>query len=813
MGGKAETLFRLQRIPGIVVPPFFVVTSHAYDLLFAQVRLANKIEQPIDSATRPLAASPSSAAAGVGRGLDETTTPIEIPSEMVEDVLSAFDNLQSPLVAVRSSALLEDAEARSWAGQFRTELYVDRNHLCEAIRRVWTSQFSKRAIAYASRDSKALLESSVCVIVQVMVDPEFSGVTHTELTGCGQNLMTLESIMGQCELLVQGLVTPDTYFVQTSPSRRIVRKVTGRQSEVLSKATRIAMPAFITDRIKIPESIIMRLVDKCVAIEDNFGLAQDIEWAVADDQIFFLQSRPVTGLRGKTPNEPVCSRLGRLRSARQTEMRWEVMNSKRTAVLRTDWVVECVRNIPSLFPVALNHITYREGLNYTHYTDQEQMEGFAEIVYDAIRRDREYVSLQAGAAQRAAEEMCRSVDGLKVIDFSQLSNHQLARCYEDFLDKYVRLVPFSFFTFAVELLSPLVRYSLNRRFDVSTANRLFIDISDPPLISDTANEELELLRIVEAIQRDPTLQQSYESRSASDAIPPEASDIERRIEEHRQRWSWVYEQADGSASKGPDFHSRVISLVQAGRESQGRLRELSEYSWRARERRDQALREASLPGDLHPFAEALSISTWLRTYNRNKAQYAFVKVKALLAEFRSRAGLSPEEMLYVRHHQVLSFLTQGADIDRTLLERVRGMSILGIINGKNVDLYGEEAKQEYQKLLAPPPVDQSIREIIGLSASPGAVDGLARVITDLSACEQLQLGEILVTKMMTPDYVVIMKRAAAIVTDEGGICSHAAILSRELGIPCVVGTGIATRAIKTAESIRVDANAGSVLRL
>ncbi|WP_240931183.1 pyruvate, water dikinase [Acidianus sulfidivorans] len=98
----------------------------------------------------------------------------------------------------------------------------------------------------------------------------------------------------------------------------------------------------------------------------------------------------------------------------------------------------------------------------------------------------------------------------------------------------------------------------------------------------------------------------------------------------------------------------------------------------------------------------------------------------------------------------------------------------------------------------------------GLSASPGIASGVARVILDVKNSNNFKKGDILVTKMTDPDWVPIMKIASAIVTDEGGITSHAAIVSRELGIPAVVGTKEATKVIKDGQEITVDATRGIV---
>lgn len=99
----------------------------------------------------------------------------------------------------------------------------------------------------------------------------------------------------------------------------------------------------------------------------------------------------------------------------------------------------------------------------------------------------------------------------------------------------------------------------------------------------------------------------------------------------------------------------------------------------------------------------------------------------------------------------------------------------------------------------------------GLGAAPGQAAGTARLLTSLSDAAKLGPGDVLVTHMTAPDWVPLMRKAAAVVTDSGGMTCHAAIVSRELGIPCVVGTGDATQKLRDGEPITVNATDGTVL--
>ncbi len=123
------------------------------------------------------------------------------------------------------------------------------------------------------------------------------------------------------------------------------------------------------------------------------------------------------------------------------------------------------------------------------------------------------------------------------------------------------------------------------------------------------------------------------------------------------------------------------------------------------------------------------------------------------------------------------------------------------VEEKKVAIAGKTVKLAEAKIL-----------VRGLPASPGVGAGVAKVIFDPHSKEaqEFREGEILVTKMTDPDWVPLMKKAAAIVTDEGGMTSHAAIVSRELGIPCIVGTGEATKVIESGIEVTVDGSKGVV---
>jgi pyruvate,water dikinase len=105
---------------------------------------------------------------------------------------------------------------------------------------------------------------------------------------------------------------------------------------------------------------------------------------------------------------------------------------------------------------------------------------------------------------------------------------------------------------------------------------------------------------------------------------------------------------------------------------------------------------------------------------------------------------------------------------------------------------------------------EDMTELRGISGSPGVVEGPARVLANHQEIDKLKEGEILVAALTSPSWGPIFTRMGGCVTDIGGMMSHAAIVCREYGTPAVVGTGFATKSIKTGDIIRVDGNQGIV---
>ncbi len=179
-----------------------------------------------------------------------------------------------------------------------------------------------------------------------------------------------------------------------------------------------------------------------------------------------------------------------------------------------------------------------------------------------------------------------------------------------------------------------------------------------------------------------------------------------------------------------------------------------------------------------------------------------------LAEIGKRFGFTLRQMKYMMYEEVASLFVSSTLTPDIVENRIK--SCLWYQEGEYFDvIYGPEAVAVRDKIFAKMNNDK-VNDFRGLPAARGKARGRVKLVMSVKDIGKVANGDILVAVMTRPDYLVAMKKAAAIVTDEGGVTCHAAIVARELGIPCVIGTKIATAALQDGDEVEVNANHGVV---
>jgi pyruvate,water dikinase len=303
LGGKAANLGELAAA-GFPVPPGFALTAAAYRRAIAAAGLADELRDGV-AATDP---DDTAALAATSQRLRDRIVAAGMPDDLRDEVGAAYRELvgsggpaEGARVAVRSSAVGEDSSGASYAGMNASFTNVaDEDDLIARVVDCWASGHGGRALAYrASNDADA--EVAVAVVVQAMVSSARSGVAFSvDPTGTRPDVTVLEAALGLGEVVVGGLVEPDTYVVDRE-RREIVSDRRGHQDFMIDSGPdgdrQVDLDDEAADARVLTEDEVLAVADIARRIEEHYGQPQDIEFAFdADAELFIVQSRPITTL-------------------------------------------------------------------------------------------------------------------------------------------------------------------------------------------------------------------------------------------------------------------------------------------------------------------------------------------------------------------------------------------------------------------------------------------------------------------------------------------------------------------------------------
>jgi phosphoenolpyruvate synthase/pyruvate phosphate dikinase len=308
-GGKSASLGELLSA-GLRVPPGFALRASAFAAFTEETGLAGTIAAALARVSPGNLDTIDAASKAIGESMRFASLPEAVRAELVARYREIGDG--DPPVAVRSSALGEDSEEASHAGQQESFLWVrGADQVCDAVRDCWVSLYASHAISYRATLG-ADAATAMGVTVQLMVDADVSGVLFTCNPVSGDpSMVAVNASWGLGIAVVSGELTPDDYLVSKVTGEVVRQTVSDKGVEYVPDAAgrgtvRREVPAERRSEPSLGEAELAALVDVGRRIEAHYGSHQDVEWAIAreaelPESIVVLQSRPVTTLPERPP--------------------------------------------------------------------------------------------------------------------------------------------------------------------------------------------------------------------------------------------------------------------------------------------------------------------------------------------------------------------------------------------------------------------------------------------------------------------------------------------------------------------------------
>lgn len=321
VGGKGANLGEMvnARFP---IPYGFIITSYAYFDFIEKAGIKNKIKDLLKNLNYENPIELQQVSENVQKLIKKSSLPLELAKKIIhyyENLLikeahyyklktdSFFKSIikikslyRMPLVAVRSSATAEDLPNASFAGQQETFLNIrGENHLLQKVKECFASLFTERAIYYRYQQGFDHEKVGLAVVVQRMIESEKSGIAFSidPITN-DKNKIVIEAIFGLGEYIVQGKVTPDHYEVDKKNFLILKKEIKNQtvkliKSNIENKEVKVGKEG---KKQKLTDEEIIKVALLVADIEKHYYFPQDIEWAIENENVYIVQSRPITTL-------------------------------------------------------------------------------------------------------------------------------------------------------------------------------------------------------------------------------------------------------------------------------------------------------------------------------------------------------------------------------------------------------------------------------------------------------------------------------------------------------------------------------------
>ncbi|WP_434606524.1 phosphoenolpyruvate synthase [Bacillus paranthracis] len=847
VGGKGLNLGELSNIQGIQVPEGFCVTTVGYEKAIEQ----NENLQTLLQQLTKLKLEDRAQIGEMSKEIREVIMAVQIPSDVVEAVahyLSRFGNEHA--YAVRSSATAEDLPYASFAGQQDTYLnIIGKEAILQHVRKCWASLFTERAVMYRMQNGFEHNQVSICVVVQKMVSPQASGILFTaDPVTSNRKVLSIDASFGLGEALVSGLVSADNYKVKE-----------GKITETMIATKKLAIYAVKeggteTKQIDSAQQKIQTLSERQILqlaqigrqIEAYFGCPQDIEWCLARNTFYIVQSRPITTLYpipeendGEnhvyisvghqqmmtdamkplglsffllTTSAPMRKAGGRL---------FVDATQQLASPASRDYLINTLGKSDPLVRDALTTIIERDNF-ITLLPDDEKEKGVGKgmppvSTQPEIENDPAIVTELIKNSEASLEELKETMQlksGVDVLDFILEDIQQLKKVLFNPQSIAVIMAGMNASTWINEKMEQwLGEKNAADTLSQSVQNNITSEMGLALMeVADVIRPYEEVIAYLQHVENDSFLDELVQFKDGEKAREA----IDAFLNKYGMRCSG---EIDITKTRWSEKPTTIIPMI---------LNNIRDFEYGASKRKfEEGLQEAlkkeeelvdrlqQLPDGKQKVEETKRMIRNIRNFigYREYPKYGminryFIYKQALLKEAEQlvQSGVIHEvDDIYYLTFEELHEVVRTKKLNYELIHKQKNDYKLyeKLTPPRIMTSDGEIITGKYKRENLPADA------IAGLPVSSGVVEGRARVILNMEEAN-LEEGDILVTAFTDPGWTPLFVSIKGLVTEVGGLMTHGAVIAREYGLPAVVGVENATKLIKDGQRIRVHGTEGYI---
>jgi phosphohistidine swiveling domain-containing protein len=867
LGSKAAGLLELERL-GLPVPDFACVTTELWDELVERLpsALRDELELPPDDLQKLADAGARARELITGFTLDASAVDcLMATAREVAGDLGA--------VSVRSSALGEDSAQASFAGQFDSDLWVAVEDVPDRVLRCLASAFSDRALLYRRAHGLGVEASRMAIVIQRMIDTAAAGIVFTRdplVPQRERECAVIVAGLGLGEGVVSGSVATDTFRVDAD-ERIVERELATKSTRVVrtvgvSGTTLEQVPPEQAGAPALDDEQVLAVARLARFVAERRGAAQDVEWALGeDDRIWLLQARPITteapgretvfdnsNLVESFPGVTSPLTFSIMRRAYEHNLRGlvEEFGLERSDAELSGYVYE------NLVGSLSGHMYYNLSNWYQMFllipgleravpafesamgfAPTDSLESKSLSTFDKLR----WLPGQIRVATRIARAFVTMRSRVRVFQatHARLASEQrdLALRQMDAHDLLARVEKINRELFWQMSVAPINDFFTQQLFAALGGLLRALGVPDPDRLRNDllcGESEMEsvapvrsLVRLAEEIDdhdRARTLLASpLDALDVLDKIDADArcASIRDALHTHIERFGHrSLDELKLEASTLRDEPAPLIEILRNLLRANRTVETMEDHERATRARADAEVRRC-LSG--RPLRRAVLLFVLARCReglkSRESMRLTRGSVVAMLRDcYRALGGRFVERRLLERREQIFLLTAQeiadsvnGAAVNENLaalaalrgeeLARAADSSIPARISTRGIVLASERSDRAHERA--------TDGALIGVGCAAGRVRAKAMVVEQPRADLRVD-GEVLVARTTDPGWVFLMIAAGGLVSEQGNMLSHTAIIGRELGIPTVVGIREATKRLAGDVEVELDGAAGTV---
>lgn len=863
VGGKGANLGEMAHA-GFPVPPGFCLTTTAFQQFINTCPDAANLYAALNTVTP----DDVETARQVGQQVRQTLLTVPIPETIVQAVRQQWQQIgMDHAYAVRSSATAEDLPDASFAGQQDTYLnIIGEEALLDATRRCWVSLFTDRAILYRSKNHFPHEDVKLSVVVQQMVLSEMSGILFTAdpLTG-HRHTITIDASFGLGEALVSGIVSPDAYRVDKRTRTIIERQIADKQIAIYPEKKGGTRQETLSDAQRtqtvLTDARILALADMGSQVEVHYGVPQDIEWAIAADQIYLLQARPITSLYPIEGLESPDDTLHIYFSAGHQQMMTNAMvplslSSMKvfiplghgqgeiesiyvhsaggrvfadlTLLLRNSISRKLIFALLSQFD-ALAPQTLQSAMQRPEFQRGQRLSFPFSMLPKIIRMAaRIFAALWwrdlTGVVQAVNDTITQVVTNVQ----TELDNVPTGKTKIQAIISILTSQLLIVFQWAPYFVAGEAAKRLLARLGHGWADPDELDAVSLGLSGNVVTEmNLTVGDLADMVRQSPQLVTFFETLGNDSKLWLTQARQIAGSESFFQAWDLFLARYGSRGSSEidiymPRWYEEPLPLLQV----------IASYLQKepgSHRKQQQKLADARETAVAHLITQAnygifgklrqkaVSRLTYVVKYGgvlREHHKFMMMQVIRVVKEplqatavslIKSHKLADPDDIWFLTWPELLAIWDEGGEKfaewipkRRADLTRFRKLTPPMVITSD-----GETPVVKYQVADAPPGA------LVGNPVSSGVIESVVHVIHDPQT-ETLNPGEILVAPFTDPGWTPLFINASGLIIEVGGNLTHGSVVAREYGIPAVVGVRDATNKLKTGQWVRIDGNRGIV---